>query len=164
MSEELLPGDIGRIDILLHVEPLLDGLPQAARVWPVRVAAGGGTLAPPIRKGASVGRMVEDGPYGRVCRRFPTQLSGERPDRVAARQEDLFAVERAAHLSTTPQGGERLKDQRHDVADLLIRVCDHPAIGEADEAGRQGLAIDATLDLAEPAGVQPQAEPVQLCL
>jgi len=122
--------------MLLHVEPLLDGLPQAASVRPLRVAAGGVTLAPPIRKGAGGGWMVQERPDGRVRRRFPEQLSRARPYRVSARHEDLFAVERVEHLAATPQSGELRKDQRNDVADLLIRVFHDPSIGPPHEASR----------------------------
>jgi hypothetical protein len=82
---------------------------------------------------------------------------------VAAWQENLGAVEVVEPLTATPQSGALRKDERHDVADLVIRVFDHPPIGQPDQASRQRLTIGSALDLAEAPGVQPQPQPVELC-
>src|SRR4029453_9687262 len=134
-----------------------------AGVRPLRVAACRITLAPPIRKGAGIGWMVQDGPDGRIRRRFPKEWSGEWPDRVAAWQENLGAVEVVEPLTATPQSGALRKDERHDVADLVIRVFDHPPIGQPDQARRPRLTIGSALDVASAPGVQPQPQPVELC-
>ena len=60
----------------------------------------------------------------------------------------------AQHLMTTAQDGKLGEHQLQAMADLIIGMEDHRAVGQADQARREPLAVDPALHRAQAARIE----------